>query len=364
MRLLFISEFFPKNDSAFSGGVEARTYYTVRQLQDSGHEVQVVSRSKSKITASADSILPRIKFMITAIRKGLVTNFDLVEGSNFITYLPAFIIGSFRKKPKVAWFADVLGKDWFTYFGFLTAIGGFILEWLSLKLLFDGYIALSQKTKDKLIKRGVESSKIKVIYGGVGLQTADKLTVKKAKVFTVICVARLVSYKRIEDAIQAFAYLNNHEARLIIVGQGPEKEKLKLQAATLNLEDRVEFLKPIKDHSKLLKQIKSSHLLVLPSLVEGFGLVTIEAMACGVPCVIADTPIHREITQGGKGCLFHSQKSAKSLAETIDKLLTNANLYQQKQAEALALAKTYTWEEIIKQTLTFYNQVRGGVRGQ
>ncbi|MBU1084882.1 hypothetical protein KKB06_00880, partial [Patescibacteria group bacterium] len=144
-KLLFLTEFFPQDKKlVFTGGVEARTYY-LSQIAKKDFKVKVIYSTSKKIAATPFSIFSRLSYMITSFFKAIKTDFDLIEGSNATTYIPAFLVGKFKRKPTIAWFPDVLGKDWFK-FGFFVGLFGLTLEKVSLKLKWDQVIALSQST--------------------------------------------------------------------------------------------------------------------------------------------------------------------------------------------------------------------------
>ena len=164
---------------------------------------------------------------------------------------------------------------------------------------------------------------------------------------TIICVARLVKTKRIDQLIKAVLGLQPMP-KLIIVGHGPQEKPLKNLA-----QGNVKFLQnlPRKD---LIQILRRSVLFCLPSVVEGFGIATIEAMACGLPAVLADIPVNREVTRNGQGAVFFEPEN---IADLTDKIKSIKAVYKQKQIEALNLAKTYTWQKIYSQTRQVYLSV-------
>ena len=89
-------------------------------------------------------------------------------------------------------------------------------------------------------------------------------------------------------------------------------------------------------------------------MVEGFGLVTFEAGAVGTPAILADIAINQEVTQKGQGVLFFKPENSKDLAAKIKRLLSDKNLYQQKQREIKKLAQSYSWQKIYAKTRSFY----------
>ena len=97
-------------------------------------------------------------------------------------------------------------------------------------------------------------------------------------------VGRFVAQKNHEFLIDLFSKINkqNNNSILILVGQGPLKEKIKEKVYTLGLKDSVKFLGQIDDTNEIYQAFD---VLVLPSLYEGLGMVTIEAQCAGCPCI-------------------------------------------------------------------------------
>ncbi len=357
MNILLIAEFFPKKKQAISGGgVEARNLFTYQYLKTK-HNVKVIHRQRNLIAATFLSIFPRLTYIITAAIKAINSQADIIEGSNFVTYLPAYFSARIKRVPSIAWYPDIYKKTWFENFSFLTAFTGYLLEWIGLRLNWDHIIAMSQSTKTKLIQAGIDPQKITVVYGGVDTKKMKNLNVKKYPSPTICTIARLVKYKRVDDLIKATAIIKQTvpNIKLKIISQGPEEDSLRKLTRKLNLTGNVEFLGSLS-HQQAMKVLKKSHIFSLPSIVEGFGLVTIEAMAAGIPYVSSDIPPTREITQNGKGGFLYPPKNYQELALNITKLLTNKKIYQQKHKQAIAIAREYDWDTIASQTLKVYKQ--------
>lgn len=289
-------------------------------------------------------------------------NFDIVEGTNFITYIPAFFRAKRSGAKAIAWYPDVFIGKGIKNLGLINGIVTEFMERIALVLPWDGVIALSEQTKKKLRQAGVDNKKIEVIYGGVELNS----TLEKFNQPTILCISRLVSYKHIEKLLLALYFLRNAvpNISLIIVGNGPQKLQLFKRCLQLGISELVMWKFSISEKEKEIL-LQRAHLHVLPSLVEGFGLVTIEALCHGTPVVNADISINREILRskgsGGKsmvmgGLLFHPG-DAVDLAENIEALLTNKKLYNQKVSEGKELVKHYEWKKVNKQTETFYQRL-------
>jgi glycosyltransferase involved in cell wall biosynthesis len=103
----------------------------------------------------------------------------------------------------------------------------------------------------------------------------------------VIFAGRLLPNKNVELLVRAVKLVKRTkpDLRCLIVGNGPERERLEQLVAELKLENNVTFYNFLEDHNELYGLMKSSKMFVLPSVREGFSLVSIEANACGIPVI-------------------------------------------------------------------------------
>lgn len=337
MKILFLSEFFPeKSGGIITGGSESRTYYLSCELIKRGHTVSFINSNntgpKRSYTKSGD-IFRRFIFLLAMIWKGLKTDFDVVDGNNTATYLAVFILSKFKRKIGVYWVPDALGwHKWVRAICFVPGTINTINEWLSLHLPIDKIIALSDTTKDILIKSfNVPKNKITVIYPGV----ASVSNHRRQKNFTIISVNRLAKYKRNDRVIKALP----DNAVYKIIGDGEELANLK----KISLGKKVKFLGNIPP-DEVLNEFVKADLFCLASEIEGFGIATLEAMSRGLPFINSDIPVHREIvTKSHAGLLFQND-----LKEKIRLLMTDRNLYQELSQNALAFARSHTWGKMAK----------------
>jgi glycosyltransferase involved in cell wall biosynthesis len=169
MKLLFLTEFYPRDDDLiFTGGVEARVYY-VSRLAQKDFAVQIITSSSRHIPATPLSVISRVWYMLKSFFQVLKSDFDLIEASNVVTYLPAWLAAKLKGKPAVAWVPDVLGSNWFD-FGPIVGVFGLIAEKIYLKLPWTKIIALSRSTETKLIKAGIKPELITVVHAGIDLE--------------------------------------------------------------------------------------------------------------------------------------------------------------------------------------------------
>jgi glycosyltransferase involved in cell wall biosynthesis len=164
----------------------------------------------------------------------------------------------------------------------------------------------------------------------------------------------------VDVLIKAISSIKNNieNIQCNIVGIGPESKKLKGMVQKLDLDGNVNFLGFIKRHDDVIKIIKKSHVFCLPSIVEGFGIVVIEAMACSTPYVCSNIPPLKEVTNNGMGGLLFERENPHDLAKKILVLLKDNDLYNKCIHEGLKLAQRYDWINIAKETEMFYNKMR------
>jgi glycosyltransferase involved in cell wall biosynthesis len=137
-------------------------------------------------------------------------------------------------------------------------------------------------------------------------------------------------------------------ASLLVVGDGTDRERLERLAASLGLERQVRFLGAVDD-ATLKRVYASSDVFALPSVQEGFGLVYAEAMAHGLPCVIAAGTAAREVVHVDVTGLAVRPDSVEELAEAIAALLADHDQWCQMSRAAADRFQRYFREAVYRQ---------------
>ena len=180
---------------------------------------------------------------------------------------------------------------------------------------------------------------------------------------TILFVGRLQPLKAPDLAVRALAALDVPDARLVIVGgtsgtgegtTGPAD--LRALAAELGVADRVEVLAP-RTQPELAALYRSAAVVVMPSHSETFGLVALEAQACGTPVVAADVDGLRSVVTGG-GTLV-GPRTPDAWAAALRPYLTDPALRERAAAAALRSAEGAGWERTIAGVQTVYGWVLG-----
>lgn len=172
----------------------------------------------------------------------------------------------------------------------------------------------------------------------------------------VLFVGRLIYYKGAEYLVQAMHLLP--DAHLIMVGNGPLKPELETLAREGH--NNVTFLPPLQQQD-LAAMYHACDVFVLPSVEnsEGFGIVQLEAMACGKPVITSDLPTGvTYVNVDGKTGLVVPRRQAQPLANAIQTLLENAELRQKLGAYARnRVEQAFTVEGMVKQTVNLYQSL-------
>lgn len=379
MRILLVCEFFPKSQNCeIHGGVEGRTFFLAKYLVRLGHKVTVLATKEKNLPdfgsilnikviragverdySQGGSIAARISFVIQGPAAVKNLDFDLVDGQNFLGYLVAQKISQKKKIPVVATYNDVWVGEWIGNVGLTTGIFGEVAERLALKKKWAKFIAVSNLVREKLINAGIPSEKIVTVKCGIDWDEINKLLPVTQTETDIICVSRLVKYKKVTDLLLAVKKLKKPNIKIKIIGTGPERENLEKLTSELNLTKNVNFLGFIEKHMDVLSEIAKSRIFCLPSSLEGFGIVIVESLALGVPYVATKIPAIYEVTKEGRGGLLYKVGDVDSLSRKIESLLEDNQLYTKKLTQGTALAKKYDWAEIAQQTIRVYQGILG-----
>jgi glycosyltransferase involved in cell wall biosynthesis len=206
----------------------------------------------------------------------------------------------------------------------------------------DRFVAVGQSVRQALIdNEGLPSDRIEVVYNGIDAAAFghDEATRRDARQelglqdeFAVVQVARLDTIKDHATAVRAIAIASkqNPRLRLLIVGDGPQRESIERLVAELNLADRVQMLGMRSDVCRLLA---AADAFLLTSLSEGIPVTLIEAMAAGVPIVSTSVGGVPEVVEHGATGLLAKVGNADDIAEAILLLSRNDSL-QKRLASA------------------------------
>ena len=321
LKILFISH----NFSPFIGGIEVISQILAGAFTRDGHEVHLLTWSKDKSGKAYPYKVIRNPGTLTLLKEHKWA--DMVFENNPCLRLswPAI----FFRKPSVVtlqtWVSRVDGSISFK--------DRLKLKWLKRA---DQVISCS-----KAIQKGCFPESI-VIHNPYQEDLFKVIpSIKRDKDF--VFLGRMVSDKGADLAIKAFQKIaNNHqesgELKLTMVGDGPEKRKLKDLVSRLNLNDKVTFTGSLVGE-KLVKCLNQHKYLLVPSIwEEPFGIVALEGMACGCLPITSNGGGLPEAT--GEAGLIFNKGELESLVKCIQKVINRAEL----KGELLSKAESHLSE--------------------
>ena len=176
----------------------------------------------------------------------------------------------------------------------------------------------------------------------------------------VLLVGRLVYEKGFQLALDALPSVVRQveNVRYLVAGSGTHEGELKAQAERLGLSEHGHFVGWIGD-DVLHSLYRIADLCVVPSIYEPFGLVALEAMASGCPCIVADTGGLREVVPVGErvGLRFNGG-DPEHLGVMIERLLVDDVLRERLVTEASEHVLRFDWDDIAQRTRGIYSQLR------
>lgn len=270
------------------------------------------------------SIRQAVGFALSCLRlmRGRV---DAIEADH-MPYIQLFvlrIVAWIRGVPLIVTWHEAWGREqWLGYLGPAGAIA-WSIERIAM-LLPDRIVAASPETGER-VRRAV-SGRVPVVVAPNGIN-ADSISAiaPSPEPVDIVSVGRMLSHKRFDRLIDAVALLvaDGHSYRCLIIGDGPERDRLAAQIRELGLESRVELRSDIAEHSEVIARIKAARCFAFPSEREGFGISALEAIACGTPVITTSAPDNLaralvERSSVGTVC----EPSTPALAAAIDRLLS------------------------------------------
>jgi len=226
----------------------------------------------------------------------------------------------------------------------------------------DYVTSVSQSLKDDTLKLFKIKNKIKVIPNFIELDKVKKdplapchrsvMAKENERIITHISNFRKV--KRIPDIIKIFYNIQKEmPAKLMMVGDGPEKEKAEALCVELGIHDKVIFFGNSNEIDKILLL---TDLFLLPSETESFGLAALEAMACGVPVISSNSGGLPEVNFDGYSGYLSNVGDVDEMAANAIKILKDDAVLNEFKANALEVAKKFDIKNILPKYEALYQR--------
>jgi glycosyltransferase involved in cell wall biosynthesis len=177
------------------------------------------------------------------------------------------------------------------------------------------------------------------------------------KPFQVIGVSRLVKLKGFQFLIEAMQAFSPDECHLTLIGKGSYEPELRAITEQLGLTDRVTFA-GYQSHKTLPDHMRQADLFVLPSYGDSYASVFLEAMACGLPVVGADSGGARELIQHGENGLLVPTHNVEAIADAIRTVMRDDNLRGCLRDTALrGIRQEHSWAAYARKNLQLFETV-------
>lgn len=357
------------------GGVEKRIQDIAVRLSARGHDVHIIGMkywegpdavrkngvtlhgicpAKPLYTDDRRTIGEAIYFSTRLIPFLMREEFDIIDCQQF-PYFPCFPVkfsAVIKKRPFVITWHEVWDDYWYEYLGWKGAFGK------TTERLVSGFTpnitAVSGTTAKNLRRLGVREN-VLIIPNGIDvkrLKSVSPDTVSSDLIF----VGRLIKEKHVDVLVRAFALLLQEapDRTLLILGDGPEREAIRSLVSDLAIENSVKLIPFMDSHDGVISLMKSSHVCVIPSTREGFGIAALEALACGLPVVTVDHPDNAICELITENTGFLCPLSADALAAAIRAALSG---YPAMKTACVRSAEAYDWNLIVDRAEDYYQSL-------
>lgn len=346
------------------GGGEVRNYLLAKELIRRGHEVHFfgaklwkgksviehegiimhgVYRSRKLYKSGRRSYDEPVMFALKLIVPLFRENFDIIDCTAF-PFFHTFVCklySFFKRKPLLLTWHEVWDDYWTYYLGFKGYFAKLIERIVS--RLSEHHVVVSERTKKRLL--GInKNANIDLVPNALDFKLIDSVKSSKEKYDLIFC-GRLLTHKNVDCLLKAVRFVKHDfpKVKCLIVGNGPEKNKLIKLAHKLDIHENVIFKDFLPKQEDVYAYMKSSKIFVLPSTLEGFGIVVIEAMACGLPIIGVShkwNAAEDVINQNKAG--FVVNLSAEDIANRVVYLLRNNRPYKRMVGNNYLKSKNYS----------------------
>jgi L-malate glycosyltransferase len=359
------------------GGVEKRIFEISRRLAAKGHEVHVfglkewdgkstfysngvcyhgVGLSKSFYINGRRSCGEALYFGLKILNPLKMERFDIIDCQNFpyFSCISSAIASQIKGSPLVITWHEVWGDYWYNYLGGY-GFTGKIIEKLTTRLS-NNMVAVSNLTKNDLSSIA-KNLNITVIPNGVDVQKINSIQ-GSASLSDILFSGRLTRDKKVDLLIRAVGSMRKEfpDIRVIIAGDGSEKDRLQKLTRQCDLDNNIIFLGFTHDDDKLISLMKSSRIFASPSMREGFGMAAIEALTCGLPVVTINSSKNavKDLISDKTGII--SDANPESFAEALLECLKRRDIMT---GHCKNIAENYDWNKIVQEIEQYYGGISG-----
>jgi glycosyltransferase involved in cell wall biosynthesis len=373
MKILFIASGILGDRPGISGS-ESRFIEIAKHWANKGHEIHLLSSQGGKYVCEQFGLsvvlheMPKVPYqnrighVIRLFQSVFVLpdslareKFDLICSSSEGSYdvIPAWHLK--RQMTEARWIVIV---HWLPPFppwkrtgsSVLNSTAFFITERLGLRLALKGanhLLTVSESTAQQLKEINVPSTRYTAVECGVEFERIQSVVSQvKTKQVDAVFMKRLQTVKGVFDLIEIWKKVVEQipNAKLWVIGEGLEGERMKQVARDQGLEKNIEFLGVIYDFQEKYRRLAQAKLFLLPSHEENWAIVIGEALAAGIPVISYDLPELKSVWK--EGCIFVPKHDVDAFAKRVLELLRNAEDRAKQEQVGLHYVKAYDWKAI------------------
>lgn len=365
-----------------AGGAEVHTHEMLKRADKSKYRIYHFSPKAADLPEKEEIdgvVYLRSGNVITVILKAMVfykknrKNIDFViDQCNTHRFFTPFWV----KKEKRIFYIHQLTKEIWDYSAKfpLSKIGKLLEEWMLRLNRKDAVITVSESTRDELIARGYNPKKIKIIHNGVSFEpwSEDRWCLKETAP-TFIYAGRYSPYKGIDVAVEALAKVKKEypDVKLWIIGK-KDPEYVDSNLMPICNENNLVWEDAKNDNptgdivswgyvseEKKLELLSRAHVLLFPSIREGWGIPVTEAGCVGTSCIAFDSPGIREAVNYGKAGYLCDANTVEGLAKQMKIVIADKDRYIKNRKSAYEYSSQFLWDEVGKEFGKFIETLRG-----
>ena len=365
MRLLALNWRDLKNPE--TGGAEIHLHEILRRAVREGHEVTQISQAVQGLPS--EEIMDGVRILRHGRRntfnftlRNFATSLDIAANYDLVIEdlckIP-FYSPKWSPVPVLTIVPHLFGTTAYREVAFPLALYVNLMESFIPKFYRgSSFIAISDSTKNDLVRRGIDAGRISVIPCGVDTDfySPGEPAPEPGR---FLYVGRLKKYKGVQLILAALAILREEgrDYTLTVLGSGDYESELKKLSKRVNLDDLVTFEGFVSQERKLY-WLRKAWTAVFSSEKEGWGLTVIEANACGTPVIASDSDGLRDSVRNGETGLLVPHGDIEKLAAAMDKLAGDRTLRDKLSKQGLEWADGFNWDSTASRVITIMKQIK------
>lgn len=291
---------------------------------------------------------------------------DIIHSNTYVPAIAGYTCSRMFRKPHVVTYHDLyflnrksFWKRWDSQghsIG-LVSLAGPLVERSLLKLPKTAYHTVSETSKEDLLLAGVRN--VTVVPNGINLIDFPNPSSTEYDRFQAVFIGRLVFYKNLDVVIQAFKKVAEKipQAKLIVIGDGPMKSGWVALVNRLGLRSKVVFAGRV-NHKEKVNLLQRSSFLVHPSVIEGFGIVILEAFACRKSALVSAVKPLTDIIENGREGYVVPPFDVEAWADMMIYLFNNPlKTLKMGTKGREKLERSYTIPRVVDRLEEFYSNV-------